>query len=252
MKLCDFGLSRKLEEDGSHDTKKEPTSSVPLKLRAQTPAMRLSIAGTDEWMAPEVIVGSKYDHVADIFSYGIVLYEIIVRQKPKQRYPHEFFEFSAKEFAAVAPADAPKFLTELTIACCAYKPSERPVMMSSVKKLRSEIAHLTDDGNADSPSMLRIVSSPPPRPSSTSSANAEKKDEDDSSDGDLSPRSKKPLSPRKALPPLPPVTSDETAAGGGSGTAGRKPPSPRTSPRRHMSESTILPKLSSIPSSSHK
>jgi serine/threonine protein kinase len=38
-------------------------------------------AGTEDWMAPEIIVGEPYSFAADVFSYGIVLIEIITRKK---------------------------------------------------------------------------------------------------------------------------------------------------------------------------
>lgn len=57
--LADYGLTRK------------PSSS-----RAMT------ICGTDEFMAPEVIFGESYDESADVFSFGMVLAEIIYRKRP--------------------------------------------------------------------------------------------------------------------------------------------------------------------------
>ena len=32
--------------------------------------------GTFQWMAPEVIQGNSYDELADVYSYGIILWEI--------------------------------------------------------------------------------------------------------------------------------------------------------------------------------
>ena len=38
--------------------------------------------GTYQWMAPEVIASQKYSEKADVFSYGIILWQIASRQPP--------------------------------------------------------------------------------------------------------------------------------------------------------------------------
>ena len=38
-----------------------------------------SVVGTPYWMAPEVLSGKSYNEKADVFSYGIVVCEIISR-----------------------------------------------------------------------------------------------------------------------------------------------------------------------------
>jgi serine/threonine protein kinase len=43
--------------------------------------------GTYQWMAPEVISGQKYTEKADVFSFGIILWEIASREPPYRSNP---------------------------------------------------------------------------------------------------------------------------------------------------------------------
>ncbi len=49
------------------------------------------LAGTFHWMAPEVLQSdTNYSHKADIYSFGIVMWEIMSREPPfKSHRPHE-------------------------------------------------------------------------------------------------------------------------------------------------------------------
>jgi serine/threonine protein kinase len=38
--------------------------------------------GTYQWMAPEVITSQKYTEKADVFSFGIIMWEIAAREPP--------------------------------------------------------------------------------------------------------------------------------------------------------------------------
>lgn len=59
IKVADFGLTRFLSEK-----------------RAMTQV------GTPMWMAPEIIMGRKYTEKADVYAFGIILWEILTRLEP--------------------------------------------------------------------------------------------------------------------------------------------------------------------------
>mmetsp|Transcript_8119 Transcript_8119/g.17635 ORF Transcript_8119/g.17635 Transcript_8119/m.17635 type:complete len:862 (+) Transcript_8119:82-2667(+) len=61
LKVADFGLSRIRSTEDIH--------------------MTMS-AGTYHWMAPEVLSGRMYDEKVDIYSFAIVMYEVICRRMP--------------------------------------------------------------------------------------------------------------------------------------------------------------------------
>lgn len=119
VKLCDFGLAREnVKRKGGH-------------------AKNMSIVGTDEWMAPEIILGEDYAEEADIFSYGMVLVELITREKPPQRYPQSCFDFPVDEFKQKVPEDCPAEFSELALDCVKYEPSQRPKIENILQRLVS-------------------------------------------------------------------------------------------------------------------
>ncbi|KAL8140555.1 hypothetical protein V2J09_006576 [Rumex salicifolius] len=61
VKVCDFGLSR---------------------LKANTFLSSKSAAGTPEWMAPEVLRDEPSDEKSDIYSFGVILWELATMQQP--------------------------------------------------------------------------------------------------------------------------------------------------------------------------
>lgn len=72
VKICDFGMSKTLgeieDEQGS-----SPNAD--------------QVMGTPQWLAPEVTDGEPYSKAADVYSFGIVLWEIGSRRLPYSTTP---------------------------------------------------------------------------------------------------------------------------------------------------------------------
>ena len=72
VKVLDFGLAKRFAQDGLSETA-APSSSL-----TQTGILM----GTPHYMSPEQVLGRGVDHRSDIFSLGVVLYEMVAGQKP--------------------------------------------------------------------------------------------------------------------------------------------------------------------------
>uniref|UniRef100_A0A8C9XH62 Ribosomal protein S6 kinase related a n=1 Tax=Sander lucioperca TaxID=283035 RepID=A0A8C9XH62_SANLU len=82
LRLSDFGLSRRLKRGG----------------RAFT------ICGTIQYMAPEVLSGGPYNHAADWWSFGIMLFSLVTGEFPVPAEPdHSTMSNMVTEFAYVLP-----------------------------------------------------------------------------------------------------------------------------------------------------
>ncbi|XP_058753577.1 serine/threonine-protein kinase EDR1-like isoform X1 [Vicia villosa] len=73
VKICDFGLSRIMIESPIRDS---------------------SSAGTPEWMAPELIRNEPFDEKCDIFSLGVILWELYNLNRPWEGVPPERVVYS--------------------------------------------------------------------------------------------------------------------------------------------------------------
>jgi len=126
VKVCDFGFSRRVNK-----------------------GELMTLCGTDEWMAPEVMCGDKYDEKADVFSYGMVLTELITRKKPPLRKPSTGFSFEVEPFKAQLPPDCPSALIELAVTCSAQQPEQRPSFRDALVKLKALVKELEEQEEKD-------------------------------------------------------------------------------------------------------
>jgi eukaryotic-like serine/threonine-protein kinase len=74
VKLLDFGLA-KLRDGDYREGAHEPTKSVPLTRDGE-------LLGTLPYMAPEQIEGQETDTRTDIFSFGVMLFEMMTGRRP--------------------------------------------------------------------------------------------------------------------------------------------------------------------------
>jgi len=128
VKVCDFGLAR------TSPTQKD---------------QYITTVGTNEWMAPEVAMQDPYDMSADVFSYAMVLYELITREKPPARKLKDAYAWDAVKMKHTIPADTPEFLWKLLCDCAAFEPPKRPSFKEITSRLKSIIDTLPKEEGSE-------------------------------------------------------------------------------------------------------
>nr|CAH7725102.1 unnamed protein product [Callosobruchus chinensis] len=107
-------------------------------------ATQLPIVGSPYWMSPEGLNGRRYDQRSDVFSYGIVLCELIARVDADPDYLPRTDNFGLDYLAFTelcGPNVVPDFLT-LAFRCCSIDPSSRPTFTDIVRALADVLADL--------------------------------------------------------------------------------------------------------------
>tara|TARA_B100001093_G_scaffold507290_1_gene567592 strand:+ start:777 stop:1670 length:894 start_codon:yes stop_codon:yes gene_type:complete len=84
-KITDFGLSKfyNLEKINSYDNLSELAENISHDLTIEV--------GTERYMAPEAHVSGKYNNKVDIYSCGILLYEMFENKRYNPKYAMEWF-----------------------------------------------------------------------------------------------------------------------------------------------------------------
>ncbi|KAK2837743.1 hypothetical protein Q5P01_014955 [Channa striata] len=117
--VTDFGLAREVVE-----------------LPAKDPGRKLSLVGSAFWMAPEMLRGEPYDRKVDVFSFGIVLCEILARipADPEILPRTQDYGLDVKTFKELV-TDCPPRLLELAARCCMMESFRRPAFTELLDEL---------------------------------------------------------------------------------------------------------------------
>jgi serine/threonine protein kinase len=123
VKITDFGIARMRSAE----------------VKTQTGMM----LGSPRYMPPEIFLGKRADHRSDIFSLGIILYEMITGAPPFKGESVNALMYQTINFVPPAPsalrAEAPKMLDFIVAKTLAKEPAER---YQSAGELESDLRAL--------------------------------------------------------------------------------------------------------------
>ncbi|RLN53188.1 hypothetical protein BBJ29_001725 [Phytophthora kernoviae] len=121
IKISDFGLSR---------------------VKAQIQTMTGN-CGTVQWMAPEVLGNRKYTEKADVFSFGIVVWEIFTGLCPYDGMTQIQVALGVlnHDLRPPIPRSCPRFFARLIRSCWMREPSLRPSFSELVRAFEQYVAH---------------------------------------------------------------------------------------------------------------
>eukprot|EP00455_Lapot_gusevi_P010603 TRINITY_DN14806_c0_g1_i2.p1 TRINITY_DN14806_c0_g1~~TRINITY_DN14806_c0_g1_i2.p1 ORF type:complete len:108 (+),score=23.34 TRINITY_DN14806_c0_g1_i2:114-437(+) len=93
--------------------------------------------GTFQWMSPEVMQSQRYTEKADIFSYGIIVWEILFRQVPYQGMNSVQVSIAVitQGLRPPIPPDTPPELAKLMQDCWHGNPYERPTFTQILERI---------------------------------------------------------------------------------------------------------------------
>ncbi|XP_071516566.1 uncharacterized protein cdi [Panulirus ornatus] len=120
--------------------------------------MRLRQVGSPYWMAPEVIRGDWYDHHVDVFSFGIIVCELIARCEADPDILPRTHNFGVHylDFYQMCQQDCPALFLQLAFQCCQIEPASRPTFEELTVKLESLLSQLTAPSSRHGPRKLRV------------------------------------------------------------------------------------------------
>lgn len=105
------------------------------RLKADKMTIRV---GSARYMAPEVILSETYTEKADVYSFGVILWEVITKQKPFEYLADNqiILEVGAKKRTLKIPEDCHRAIGRLIQRCTDHEPTLRPIFKEIIFELR--------------------------------------------------------------------------------------------------------------------
>ena len=140
LKSLNILLTNKIEK--SSDTSDIKISDFGLSRLYQKSCILSGHLGTCYWMAPEIIVKKRYSTKVDVYSYGIIMWEVCTRKTPYGCMSQQQVQFyvsvkKGRPNMKIIPSDTPPKIIQLMQMCWDHEPNNRPTFEFIVDFLRN-------------------------------------------------------------------------------------------------------------------
>lgn len=131
--VADFGLARIVNPDSGHGMNSQrwlQDGKETVQRKDRQRRKRYTVVGTPWYMAPEMMKGNKYDEKVDVFSFGIIVCEIIGRVEADPDYLPRNNDFGLNQqifkekFCLSCGCPVPFY--KVAFLCCDLNPDKRP------------------------------------------------------------------------------------------------------------------------------
>ncbi|RHZ49424.1 hypothetical protein Glove_521g21 [Diversispora epigaea] len=143
IRISDFGLSKLIGANPNNPEKR-------------------NIFGVLPYIAPEVLSGEEYTKAADVYSYGIIAYEMVTGFPPYPDIPHDK-DLAMKICNGLRPKipfHTPKLITRIIMRCWDARVTHRPTFKELddelMKYYYDYIDYLDEEKNKDSETVIQI------------------------------------------------------------------------------------------------
>lgn len=109
---------------------------------------RHTVVGSPFWMAPEMLAGKPYNNAVDVYSFGIILCQLLARcdadpdhiPREPNRMSVDVERFLAGERVS---EDRPDMLVAMAVRCVDFDPDSRPTFLDCLEWLEDCLLYLT-------------------------------------------------------------------------------------------------------------
>jgi tetratricopeptide (TPR) repeat protein/tRNA A-37 threonylcarbamoyl transferase component Bud32 len=147
--IMDFGIARSATPTGADVAESLVDAKTKKRMGVTEETQAGAVVGTLQYMAPEQFSGKGIDHRADIYSFGLIFYDLLVGRRRVERTESAFSEFRSR-VATAPPAtrtidpSIPEPVDRIITRCLQPDPDER---YATTAELEADLNRLDDEGH---------------------------------------------------------------------------------------------------------